>query len=474
MTKSLIRVMLANIANMLIIAATNFILPLFTSVETYAATKEYTLYITTFSSLVTLGYTQGIYLKYGGKELSTFKKGEVGTDYLSFLVIQLPICAVFSIVGLFSKNITLVILGFGLLCTNLTSYYQYLYQAVGDFKAYGLALNASKIMLLIFYIVLILFESFVIKSVHYAFFVFAQALATTVTAVVLTIVLNKRIKVLSGAGFSYKTALSNMRLGFVLMIGGFVSTLFSTIGRWFVNTLMDTTSFAVYSFGVSIENLVISFMTPITVSMYNFFCRGIDNEKIKDIKDSVTIYSFVLIAAAFPAKWIIEKFMPTYIGAVSIIFLLFAAQGLGTVVKGIHVNLYKARGQQVKYLKQIVAMVIISLILNAAMFFLFGTIEAVAAATLITNIIWFIVAEIQNRDVKCSLRTALSIVIVLTAYLLCGHLLGAILGAIIYCAVGLITAFTLMRRNAMQLLKKLLDMLKKGKGATNESKEIVE
>jgi O-antigen/teichoic acid export membrane protein len=258
------------------------------------------------------------------------------------------------------------------------------------------------------------------------------------------------------------------------MLGAFVSTLFSTIGRWFVNLLMDTESFAVYSFGVSIENLVISFMTPITVSMYNFFCRGISNEKIKDIKDYATIYSFIIIAAAFPAKWIIERFMPNYIGAVSIIFMLFAAQALATVIKGIHVNLYKARGQQKKYLIQIAAMVGVSFVLNLIMFLLFGTLEAISGAILITNIIWFIVAEIQNKSVKCGIKTIIAIVIVMSTYLICGHFLGAITGMLIYCAVGLITAFTLMRRNTLNLINKFFLILKIKKTTISENNEKVD
>ncbi len=473
MKKSIIRIMLANIINMVIIAATNFMLPAFTTVETYAATKEYTLYITTFSNIVTLGYVQGVYLKYGGKEIAEFKDGEVGTDYLSFLCVQFPISAVFSVVGLFLKDITLVILGLGLLCTNLVYYYQYLYQAVGDFKSYGVALNASKIILLVLYVLLIVLERFVLKSVHYAFYVFAQALATTIIAVVLTVALNKKIKILENAKISRSTILENIKGGVVLMLGAFVSSLFSTIDRWFVKGISDTEGFAVYSFAVSIEHLVISFMTPITVSMYNFFCRGISNEKTKSIKENVIVYSFILIAAAFPAKWIIGQFIPKYEAANLIIFVLFAAQGISTVIKGIYVNLYKAKGMQNKYLKQIVAMVCLSVACNVVICIVYKSMVAIAISTLITNIIWYIISEIQNPDIRSGIKTFTAIFIMLSAYLFCGYCLNTILGLIVYCAIGVIVGFTLMNKTFIGLIKHSLDFVK-NKGANKKEEELAD
>ena len=83
------------------------------------------------------------------------------------------------------------------------------------------------------------------------------------------------------------------------MVGDFVSKFFSSLDRWFVKTLMDTYNFAMYSFAVSMENLVNTFMTPVTVSMYNYFCKGHNRDDIMRIKNAALIYGFVIIAGAY-------------------------------------------------------------------------------------------------------------------------------------------------------------------------------
>ena len=91
MKKNLFHIIAANIFYLLIVAGTNFVLPKFTSIEIYAATKEYTLYLTTYSSILTFGYLQGMYVEYGGKKLEVIDPKEIGINMISFFGFMLPI-----------------------------------------------------------------------------------------------------------------------------------------------------------------------------------------------------------------------------------------------------------------------------------------------------------------------------------------------------------------------------------------------
>ena len=146
MKKNLLHIIVANIFYMIIVAGTNFILPKFTSLETYAAVKEYTLYITTYANILTLGYINGVYLEYGGKDVDKISPSELGKNIFSFFVFLLPVCILISAVGIISNNFIVTVVGAGIMSTNLVSYYQLLYQATGDFKSYGIALNASRVL----------------------------------------------------------------------------------------------------------------------------------------------------------------------------------------------------------------------------------------------------------------------------------------------------------------------------------------
>ena len=460
MKKNLLHVMAANIFYMIVVAATNFILPRFTTVETYAAVKSYTLYVSTYAEIVTLGYIQGVYIRYGGKKIESISNKEIGSNLLTFMTLLLPIAGVVSIIGVVGNDIALTMFGAGLLASEVVMYFQFLYQATGEFKVYGIALNGSKV--LVFFTYLILIWGFP-KEIQ-ALFVMAAPMACIFVAIYLCVQLNRRTGFLRHMRFSFVELKTSIKDGFVIMVGNFVTSFFTTIDRWFVKVLMATIHFAYYSFAVSLENIVNTFMRPITVSMYNYFCHKPLDEDVRHIKDYSIMYSFIVIASAYPAKWILETFMPDYLPASAIIFPLFAAQAFATVIKGIYINKYKADGKQNQYFFQMLGVLILAIIMNGVLYFIFKSMVAIAAATLITNILWFVYCESSSPHIRCKLNTYIAIIIMLLIYLFTGHYMGSIVGCVLYCAAGLLCSVLLMNKTFKFLVTSVIStVLKKGK-----------
>lgn len=451
MKKGLFSILFANVFYLLIVAGTNFILPKFVSVEIYAAIKEYTLYITTYAGVSTLGYAQGVYVKYGGKDVETLDPKTVGTSVFSFFVFMLPIAIAVSAWGILTKDPVLSVVGAGLLSTNMGSFYQLFYQATGDFKAYGTALNASRILMFVAYLALI----FIVRTDSLLAYVGIAPIVGVITAAYLTVKLNKRIPLIKNLCFRFSEIKTNIRGGFVLMLGGFVSSYLANIGKWFVKTLMSTVHFAIYSFAVSMEHMVNTLMTPITVSMYNFFCKKPDTASVRKIKDSALVYAFVIIASAFPLKWILEVFLTNYLAATGIMFFLFAAQGVSSIIRGIYVNKYKAEGKQKQYLFQMIAMLALAVVFNSVFYWVCPDINAFAVATLAVNIVWLIVCEWKASELRYGWRAIVSAAVLLATYLLAGCYCNAIVGCVIYCGVGLIVGLTLMRSSFLQVIKSI-------------------
>ena len=105
------------------------------------------------------------------------------------------------------------------------------------------------------------------------------------------------------------------------MLGNFSSSIFTGMDRWFVKILMNSFYFAQYSFAVSVEQIINVFITPITVSMYNYFCRETNIDNIKKIKKFVLIWGCLIIGGAFPLKFIIEWILPKYKESSGLIFI---------------------------------------------------------------------------------------------------------------------------------------------------------
>ena len=452
MRKSLFQIILANLFYLVVVAGTNFLLPAYTSYSTYAAIKEYTLYMTTYSDLITCGYIQGMYLKYGGKEVGMLDPSDLGSNFFSYLAFQAPIAIIITAVGIILKDPLITSLGISFIISNVLEYYQMLYQATGEYKAYGYALNCSRVMVLLAYVLLI----FAFKTDNYIFYIFATPLVTIPLLVIVAIYLNRKTPFLHHISVSGKEIGFNIRLGVILMLGTFVASFFSSISKWFVNYLMDDVQFALFSFAVSMENLVTTFMTPVTVSMYNVFCKKPSLKEVRKIKDATLIYAFVIVAGAFPSTLILKWFIPKYLPSVKVMIPLFAAQALATIIKGIYVNKYKAEGKQKKYLIQMIAMVALAFVANIIAYLVFGTLLAFAVATLVVMVLWLLICEIDDKEWHYSWQAYVSLAIMLTTYLVTGNMSNTYIGCAIYVVVGIATALIFMRPTVMYLLGSLI------------------
>ena len=79
MKKGIIHLLLANMVYLLISILNSFLLPKFVSLETYAVVKTYTLYIG-YAGFLSLGYADGMYLRYGGIDIEKIEKKELGSN----------------------------------------------------------------------------------------------------------------------------------------------------------------------------------------------------------------------------------------------------------------------------------------------------------------------------------------------------------------------------------------------------------
>lgn len=434
MKKGLLQVLGANIISLLISVLTNFLIPKYLSIDSYAMYKTYALYVT-YAGFFSLGYNDGMYLKYGGQDLDKVDKKELANNYKNYLILILVMMLLVLLVGIFIDDPIIISFSFGLVSYNVLGYLKSLYQATGEFGAYSKALIIEKIGVFFFTILLL----FVFKSDNYLFYICSQVVVGIVVALYLTIRLEHKLHFLRLGIFSMKEYKENISSGIVLMLGNFSSGIFTGLDRWFVKFLMQNIQFALYSFASSLLNLMNVFITPITISLYNYFCKGIKRGRLKKLKRLVLAWGFLLAAAAYPVKFILEVYLNKYVDANSVIFLLFGAQAFVAVIQGIYVNLYKAKHQQKRYLSQMIIMIIVGFLTNAFFYYFHKTMEAFAWATLFTYIIWFIICEIQNKDIAYKKREYFVIVILLATLNITGTSMNPIAGFFLYLLIYAVT-----------------------------------
>lgn len=447
--KGIVSILVANIINLGFSLLSSFLIPKILSTESYADLKSFQLYAT-YAGLLHLGYVDGLYLKWGGKSFDSIVNEQLEKDLSSLRIFQLFITAISICIGLCTSNWIIVLFGFSILPANMMSCYKYLYQAVGEFKIYSRIINATTIS----YFILNMFCLFILKTDNSTFYISVYILVDIVLWLILDIKIHKKLNIkLISFKFSFEQTKNNISSGILLTLGNISSSFLTGMDRWFIKILMNDYAFAQYAFAVSLENFLNVVITPISVTMYNYFCKERDADSIIRVRNVIQIFAAYIIACAFPAKLIIELFLNKYLDSVNIMFYLFSAQLFYITIKCVYVNLYKADKRQKKYFLNVVVVLIFGALFNGILYFIFKNKEVFAIATLVSAILWWFLNSFDYKHVKYNARDCIYIFLVDILYLITGNYLNTILGFCIYIFAVSLLSILFMRNDFIYLFK---------------------
>lgn len=454
--KGIILVFLANAINLVISLVNGFVLPKYLSVETYADIKTYQLYANYIAVLV-LGYSDGLYLSYGGKRFTDLGHNAINTCRSNLLLFQGTVSAIMIGIACFLGNKILLVTAISIIPVNIAATYKSIFQATGEFKSYSKILNYTSILTFVGSMVLL----FIFKSDNSLLYIIWTVAVTFIIWILMERKVIVEYKNPFGLQVDLKNLVENIKSGIVLMLGNFSSILMTSIDRWFVKALLTVQDFAYYSFVVSVENLIAIFITPVVTTMYNYICTTTEMASIKKIKKICLIFSVFLVSSAFPAKFILEVYLQKYLPSQYVLFILFLTEIFYMLIKGIYVNIYKARKQQNIYFLQLVAVIVVGAVLNGIAYLITHSNEGIAFATLATVIIWYVVCCLSVKEILPDWRENLLLIVVVPTFLVCGFKLPSILGFVVYLLVSIIMSVALMRDTVVAVLDMAYGIVKK-------------
>ncbi len=456
--KGMLAIFGANIINLVFNLLTNFLLPKYLSVDSYAAIKTFQLY-TTYIGIFALGYSDGMYLRYGGQELDKIDRKELKTGMFTFRIMMIIESIIFAPFAFIYGDKIILGFVFTILSMNMTSYFKNLYQAVGEFKLYGKVLNWTTIATFAVNIGLL----FLIKTDNFFAYLICYAIVDAAIWIVLEINIHRLLKSVGRVSVSLKLLWEDIKSGFLLMIGNFSNILLSSMDRWFVKIMMDSAPFAYYSFAVSMEGFLNVAITPITTTLYNYFCNHLEYNDVVKTRRYVLLFGSVIIVAAFPAKFIIEIYLKNYLGSVNVLFILFATQMVYVVIKGIYVNLYKATRRQKMYFIRLVLILIIGALLNYVFVKIYPYKEAFSYGTLVSAFMWLAFCIWDFKEYKFSIKEGLYIIVEAAIFIFLGQEVNSIIGFAIYVIFTLAMMRIFMRTDLIALLQMVKGLVRRNK-----------
>lgn len=429
---------------------TSFLLPKYLSVEAYAAIKTFQLYVT-YVGLLHLGYADGMYLKYGGSDIEKLDGCSLKTDIHTMVLFQVWVSIISALASLILKDPIWVAFSISIFPLNIASYYKLLFQATGEFDKYGKITNITTFVTFFANVVLLFVLDCRTNGMLYiAFYV----LVDFVVLIILERAIQEEFHLKKyHASFDLKILVSNVKDGILLMLGNLSTAIFTGMDRWFVKFLLDTVSFAQYSFAVSIENFLNVAVTPISVTLYNYFCTHKSNEDQLSLLRYIMIFGSVLPICLFPAKFILEHYLTHYLNAVNIIVFLFAAQSYAIVNKCIYINLYKAQRKQTRYFSKLIIAIGAGFAFNVLFYILLKEKVAFAIGTMFSNILWFVLSVLDFPELKISAKEYIYLVLESLMLIVFGRFMNSILGFLAFSIGTGIATWTFMNESVRQIVK---------------------
>ena len=109
-----------------------------------------------------------------------------------------------------------------------------------------------------------------------------------------------------------------------------------------------------------------------------------------------------------------------------------------------------------------VVIIIVSIISNILLYAIFRSMEAIAVATLITSVIWFIIGEIDFKEYMLKLNNYIYIFVQIAVFLVCGQMISnAILGCLVYVVMTIIITIIFMSDTLIYALSEVKPYINK-------------
>lgn len=443
----MIKVLIANIISLIFSLLTNFILPKFLSDAAYAGIKTFQLYIM-YVGLLHFGYEDGMYLKYGGKSIKQINTSELENSIYTLSVFQLIVAMITIIISLILNNYILLAFSFAILPVNIVAYYKLLFQAVGEFDKYGRIMNLTSIVTFLINSILV----FIVKTDNCYLFIWLYVVWDLLLWFILNMYSKKLLRINNRKHqFSMVELKVNIKTGLPLTLGNLSSVLLTSIDRWFVKYLLTTVDFARYSFAVSTESFINVAITPITVTLYNYFCQHSEKEKIVTIRKVVLVFASFLVSCAFGAKFIIEHFLTKYEDSIIVLFVLFSAQICFVPIKGVYVNLYKAQSKQNIYFRKLLFVVLFGIATNAIFYLLMKQKEVFAFTTLGSALFWLVTCVKDFKNIPMRINEWIYLLLSVIGFIICGVYFNSVIGFFLYMIVVCLLGILFMKNELFYL-----------------------
>lgn len=308
------------------------VVPKFIGVEEYGYWQLYIFYAT-YVGVLTFGWADGIYLRYGGIDYNELDKKLFHSQLLMAFLLQLLIfCVIFFYTILISDVNKIFIfraLAVCLVLFNMRGFILYILQDTNRIREYAFVNSAGRII----YFILVI-AALLIDRKDYKLLIVADLIGRLISLLVGMFYIKDIIFEKTNTFFwSFREAWTNISVGIKLMIANFAGMLIIGVVRYGIQWKWGVSIFGKVSLTLSISNFVMTFVSAVSLVLYPTL-RRLGKDKTKslypDIRNIVIILLCLALIAYYPIAYVLPKWLPKYSDSLTylaIIFPMFVYQG---------------------------------------------------------------------------------------------------------------------------------------------------
>lgn len=401
MISEVLKVSLSNISTLVSGIFVGFIIPKVLGSTEYGYYKIFTLYAS-YIGLFTFGISEGMYLKYSGICYDDLNRGRIRFFTKLFTKIQLIMAVSIFVSSLMFTDgeyqYIFVALAIYLVELNTTTYYQYVAQMTMRFSDYTVRNFVKTILTIVAVLIMVVLYLMNGKSsLSYKYYVLLTLIISTLLCL---LYLRKFKDITFGNHDRYvdarKELIQIMKLGIPFLLASLCSTLILNIDKQFVSMLFEPAVYGTYAFAYSMLTLVTMCTSAISTVLYPSLKRtSKDNlaENLKRMSSIVLVFVFFMMLSYFPLCVIVNWFLPKYTYSLVIFRIVFPGLAFTSIISVVFQNFYKLFDENARFLKQNIAILVLSTIANFLAYYLFKSPEAISYASIVVLFIYYNVSE---------------------------------------------------------------------------------
>jgi O-antigen/teichoic acid export membrane protein len=377
----------------------SLILPKYLTTEDYGYWQLFLL-ISSYVGILHFGFLDGVFISWAGKDLKDIKNDiSLAFRFLLFeqVIVVIIIAVLVILLNLPNKEMAFAVLANAILI-NLLMFFILTTQAVKRFRLLTLVNIGRGGLFLLF--ILVFFGSGQFNSTYVILSYFCTSLILSVLFIfyMRDILFHRTSQSLT----LLKFGLNYISIGIFVLCGNFIALTFFTFDRLIVSSFFSISQFAQYAFAMVLCGLVFTYLS--TVSLVFFPHLAGSSMEFRDkayqiLKPGLIIFWGGMLAVSFPFSAFVIFYLPQYAGSLPLMQILLVTIGFNGLIQILQINYFKAHHMQRSYFILAGFSLGCSAILALVAITFIGTLASIAAATVISFGIWYLLNEFSLQKV---------------------------------------------------------------------------